>query len=241
MNRLLLLLLFLLSSLSADIPETYLLPDDHPIKPILDAIFSQSDVLKSTSTLSAVGFQCQKTKKGMIVGFHEDFSEYVLKMYLETNKSRRGVDELKAFMRRINGAQLIQETLDRYGYNDIMKVPKKWLYKLPNPGMRNYVLVVENMMLCPSDENERLYKTAIEYHHLDALFNVFVDCKLIDSVYLPNIPFSQDGRISFVDTEFAGRSSSIYKKLPSLKKYLSRPMGEYWEEKIEQNRSSSHR
>lgn len=227
-----------------DIPADYFLPDDHPAKPFLDKVFSKPNILTSVDELKKAGFikPVERKLRGIVVGFHPELKNYVLKMYLDS----RAVNEIEKWTRRIEGARLIQACLDNYGYNNIMKVPRKWLYRIPEkvsnkkrpevtPTKKSYLLVCENMSIYSDSEIWKLYKTIVKPYHLNALYNVLVDCKLIDSTWILNIPFSYDGKIAFVDTEFAGKSLMIWQRLPNLAKYLSNDMADYWYDLIDRN------
>ena len=116
-----------------------------------------------------------------------------------------------------------------------MKVPKKYVYPVPEtrvyqPGKypKKYILIVEDMDIFSDEENRRLYKTIINREHLDALFTVLTTCLLSDSTWLPNIPFSHDGRIAFIDTEFAGNTQTIWTRLGRMTRHLSPEMRSYW-------------
>lgn len=225
----------------ADIPADYFLPDDHPAKPFLDKVFSKPNVLASTDNLKKAGFikPVERKLRGIVVGFHPDLKGYLTKMYLDS----RAVNEIEKWTRRIEGARLIQACLDKYGYNNIMKVPGKWLYRIPEDPSpkkkpeiatkKHYLLVCENMNIYSDSDIWKLYKTIVKPYHLNALYNVLVDCKLIDSTWILNIPFSYDGKIAFVDTEFAGKSLMIWQRLPNLAKYLSSEMAGYWMDLID--------
>ncbi len=209
------------------------LPDDHPIKAELDEIFKSMRVLATPSSYKRAGFNpSRERRKGLIVTTHPLLPGYLVKMYLET----AGVNELDLYMKRINGALLIQDALDRFGYNNLMKVPKKWIYTVPNVDVdsagrfpKKYILVVEDMEIFSENESQRLYRKIITEAHLDALFNILTSCLLSDSTFLPNIPFCRDYRIAFIDTEFAGTSLTIWSRLHRIGKHLSPEMRAYWE------------
>jgi hypothetical protein len=221
----------------------FLLPEDHPIKSKLDEIFGDSRILTSVKHLKKAGFENPKVRnRGVVIGRHKDLKGYLLKLYLDN----KDVDEVYQWEKRIQGALLIQKALDIFGYNDIMKVPKKWIYELPARGPKPsrsarypkfYALVVEDMDIYSDPETFMLYRTSITTEHLDALYTVLTTCLLSDSTWLPNIPFAHDGKIAFIDTEFAGTSLSIWVRLPRLGKYLSSSMRRYWNNLLETRRN----
>lgn len=212
--------------------EDNFLPDDHPIKLRLDSIFTSTRALSSTAAFHKAGFYNSKERrKGLIVTGHPDTPGYLFKLYLETSET----DEKEQCLKRINGANLIRNALDNYSLHHIMKVPQKWVYAVPDYNIKQrgkfpkkYLLVVEDMNIFGDDENRKLYKKIITPEHLDALFIVLTTCLLSDSTWLPNIPFSHDGRIAFIDTEFAGNSQTIWSRLGRMNKNLSPEMRNYW-------------
>jgi hypothetical protein len=202
----------------------------------LARIFADPDVLASIQNLKAAGFiKPVERKRGMIVGIHPKLQGWLLKMYIDSYNT----DEVYQLAKRIDGARLVERSLDKFRYNDIMKVPKKWLYKVPNAKnlkanhRKSVVLVAENMDIFSDPETWKHYRTIVQPFHLDALYNVLTDCKLSDSTWILNIPFARDGKIAFVDTEFAGRSLLIWDRLPNLGKYLCEDMRRYWFELID--------
>ncbi|MBA2728292.1 MAG: hypothetical protein H0U49_09000 [Parachlamydiaceae bacterium] len=211
--------------------EEHILPNDHPIKQKLDALFNAENVIASPVSFKKAGFYSSKERrKGLIVSGHPSFPGYLFKLYLETSST----SEVEQYTKRINGSVLIQKALDKYKYNHIMKVPKKYVYKVPESKSslgkypKKYILIVDDMDIFSDEENRKLYKTIITREHLEALFKILTTCLLSDSTWLPNIPFSHDGRIAFIDTEFAGNSQTIWTRLGRMSKNLSPEMRSYW-------------
>lgn len=207
--------------------EHYFLTEEHPIAGALHQIFSSSRVLGSLQAMEDAGFiSPEKRPKGIVIGVHPKLKGYLVKMYLDTSR----IDAYAQWIKRIEGALLVRQTIERYGLQDVLRVPKKWIYVLPTSGvtLHQSILVVEDMKLVKHSENEHLYKTAITEKHLDALFKVLVECKLTDSVLIDNIPFTKQKKIAIVDTEIAGRGLRVWLRLPRLEKYLSTEMQRYW-------------
>lgn len=212
----------------------YLLPDDHPAKVWLDTIFrGKIRLLSSVKNLNQAGFISPKERnRGIVIGRHRELQGYLLKMYLDS----KDVDELKWWLKRIKGAMRIQASIDKNNYNHLMKTPKKWIYQLPNDGPqpkkskypKKYILVVEDMDIFSDEECRQLYQKVVTPEHLDAMYKMLTTCLLSDCTWLPNIPFSHDGRIAFIDTEFVGETQSIWTRLPRLAKHLSPDMKKYW-------------
>lgn len=183
----------------------YFLPEDHPIKPKLDAIFKSSHLLNSTLTLRDKGFKHIKQRRSeMVVASHPKLKGYKVKLFLNTF----ALPEWWFFKKRLEGAHLIQAAIDSHEYGDIMTVPKKWIYPLPEtsfhietPAIKNFILIVEDVHIYKNTTNAEYYRTAITKKELFALFTIIRELNLFDSVFIDNIPRCLDQRFAFIDTE----------------------------------------
>lgn len=237
LSSLVVFLYFLANGLSAqDNPlEPYFLPDEHPIRSQLDHLFQKHRATASLESFKLFGFSPKKvrTKTNAIVATHPRFKGFVFKVYLD---SQPPLCEWKNWLQRIEGANAIRECIEKYGFEDIMTVPKKWIYPLPtksdNPQQKNFILIAEDMNILSHKDNLKAYRHLNDTRLLDALFCVFSEVGLLDSVYPDNIPFTKSGKIAFIDTEHHHHpvSSIPYHKLTS---FLSKKMGAHWEALIE--------
>ena len=214
--------------------QPYLLPEDHPIKNSLDAIFHQSRVTSSIGTFKKAGFSViPMINKIKVVGFHETLKGYVVKVFLDTY--HYNVKEWKLWIQRIQGARQIQACLDSHGFNDIMKVPKKWIYPLPAQPMatllaKNFILVAEDMSPLNEEKTKAKFKS-ISKRQMEALYIVMKENLLTDCIHIDNIPFSNDGKIAFIDTE-QFNSTRHPVRFDRLTPYFSPYMQAYWLELI---------
>ena len=214
----------------------YFLPDDHPIKAEMDRIFlnNKRRVTRNKDTLKKAKFKIVrkgKSRKPFIVA-HPSFKGYLLKLYLDR---QRRVSDGKRFIERIQGSEVTREVIDRFGYQPIFKVPKKWIYPMPTEpsppdrskyARKNFVLVVEDMNILNQKENEAKWRSVeITPPLLDAVYLLLDEAGLSDSVFAFNIPFSHDGKIAIVDTEYFHRWPI---RFGPLKRYLSPEMQKYW-------------
>ncbi len=223
---------------SEQINEHYFLPEEHPLALTLYQIFSSSRVLSSLKTMKDAGFiSPQQRPKGLVIGVHPKLKGYLLKMYLDTFQ----IDAYAQWVKRIEGALLIKKAINNYGLQNMMCVPQKWIYVLPTEpsalqnehlNAHQSILVVEDMKIVDKNENAHLYKSAITEEHLEALFKVLIECKLVDSVLIDNIPFTKRKKIAFIDTEISGRGLHIWWRVQRLEKYLSPEMQLYWQRLI---------
>lgn len=230
------------SSLSADLREdlaSYLLPNDHPAKPTLDAIFSSSRVLKNLESLVEAGFVKSRHRKfsHLIVTRHPDLPGYIFKIYLDSQRFHSMKPEYELWKLRIQGANLIRQEIINRGLTSEMKVPQKWIYILPDEPAPNHdyypkytILFEEDMDLIPSEENYALWESdQITPEFLTTVYHLLKDLGLQDCAKPDNIPFSQDGKIAFIDTQSYGFKSVRFKKLT---KYLSESNQQFWKELI---------
>lgn len=223
----------------------YLLPEDHPIKPQLDRIFSISRASENRESLKAAGFKNTKSRRWshVVVTKHPKLKGYLLKLY--TDEQENVVDWIK-WKSRIKGAMETQKVIDEYGFHDIFIVPKKWIYPLPaepSPSSpdyerKNFILVVEDVHVLPSNTNLLAWKSpAMTVEKLDAIYTVLKKVGLWDTVYAFNLPFTKEGKLAFIDTEFYHRWPVHYSHLTP---YLSDKMQVYWRKLIAKKRKPKH-
>jgi hypothetical protein len=217
--------------------EPYFLPENHPAKSALDRIFKKSRASESKNTMRRAGFFVLKHPQNcMIIAKHPKLKGYLVKAYPDSTPTSEWI----WWLQRIRGSRTIQSSLDRHGYNHIMKVPKKWIYPLPpepspsnSEGItrKNFILIVEDMKLISQKKNTNAFRRKINREILDALYIVLTENLLIDSVFKDNIPFSKDGKIAFIDTEHVNNRSQPI-PLHRISKYLNPVMRSYWESLI---------
>ncbi len=212
----------------------YFLPENSKEKAILDKIFMRRDALESFEQLFKAGFQVRRRPDDkVIVARHPKLKNRLVKMYMDASPQT----EWDIWMRRVEGANAIRDAIKRHGYENLFKVPKKWIYPLPpsesslnEQGVprKRFVLVVEDMKILKKKKNYRAYRKKITTKHLDAIHDLITSYGLIDSVYAFNIPFCKDGKIAFVDTEWALRNEPA--PVEKLQKRLRPSMRTYWDE-----------
>lgn len=212
--------------------QPYLLPSNHPLKSKLDQIFSGFRATTDANSMKFAGFETLDTWKWdkVFVARHPQLKGFLIKAYLDDHLY---MDD-KSLVNRIVGAENLRSAIKAFGYQSYFKVPRKWLYPLPDfpgalPGLRrkNFILIVEDMDLVTKEKNEQLYRKSADTKLLHALFNLMNTLGLDDSIYIKNIPFSKNGKIAFVDTERHGLWPIPFEKLTPM---LSPKMKEYWKQ-----------
>lgn len=212
----------------------FLIPEDHPIKPFLDRIFSMTRVTISDDTIVAAGFNILVTKPRSHIRLlqHPELDPYLLKVTVDSNTEiKNGYPDWYWFVNRCRGADRIAQIIKINKLKHFV-VPKKWLYVLPahpdTPQGPNYerklvVLVVENMQLIEKSANKAKWKTAITKEILKELYEVMKYGG--GSAWRPdNVWFTTSGKLALIDTEYPGKEADR----KTITKYLSPEMQKYW-------------
>lgn len=212
----------------------YLLPEDHPIKPSLDYLFSSSRVTLNLKSLEKAGFCKCKPRKftKLVVTKHPAFPGYVFKLYLDAQGFHKDQPEYHYWMLRIQGAEQIRQEILAKNVGHLFKVPKKWIYTLPfkpqpprGYAIKHFILVEEDMDILSDEENKNLWGSNYVSHQLlDEVYAILTKIGLHDCAKPDNIPFSRDGKIAFIDTQSHGMKVE-YKKMNA---FLSKENQEYW-------------
>lgn len=242
------LLFFFFSAVGAEHPSDkiktaiapYLMPEDHPIKPLLDSLFSSSRVILNLETLEKAGFAKAKPRKftKLIVTKHPSFPGYIFKLYLDAQRFHKNKPEYYFWLLRAKGADKVRAEIARLRLENSFKVPQKWIFQLPeHPSppegyyTKYYILVEEDMDIVSKEDNEQLWASSyVTNFLLDGLFAILKKVGLGDCVKPDNIPFSIDGRVAFIDTQTHGSKHVKYKDFTH---YLSKPNQTYWKIIIE--------
>lgn len=211
----------------------HLLPNTHPAKGKLDQLFKKQRYISSLETLKKGGFDVRGPGSGKtLVAKHKKVPYVLLKIFPDDEP----INELKQFMKRINGAQVARDIIGKYQFEWLFKVPRKWIYILPQeplatgPYPKNLILVVEDMEILQKADNYPKWKSgAMTKKKLDAIYILLTEGGFNDLPLAFNIPFCKDGLIAIVDTEDYHKWPIPYDRLY---KYLSDKMADYWRELI---------
>lgn len=232
-----LFLLFFSSSIYG--VEAYLIPDDHPAKHILDEVTKTDGISVFHDSMSMIraGFDkaAPQPTTGIIVTRHRRLPGYVIKAYLDTQKYYGGRPEDYYWVKRVEGANLIRESIKKHNFGHLLKVPRKWIYKLPKARVlplsahckpKKYILVEDDMDILSDDESTARWSSPYATKELlFALHTVITEHRFRDCAKPANCPFSKDGRVALVDTQSFHKKKIGYKKLT---RYLTPRMQSYW-------------
>lgn len=212
--------------------QTYLLPSNHPIKPKLDKIFKASRVTQSTQSVKDAGFtrHIARNYSFAVVSPHPELKGYLVKMFLDNQSN---TPDFEQWVERIDGANYVKASIKAHGYEKLFKVPNKWIYPLPlepspSPGSyrKNFILVVEDMKIYRGRKTTKRWQgNQMTMKRADAFFVILQDVGLKDSIYPFNVPFCEDGKQAFIDTEHHHKWPICFNLTTP---YFNPMMQEYW-------------
>lgn len=220
--------------------KPYLLPENSPVKPKLDRIFTKTRVTLTSETFKKAGFKRNRIGRfsRIMASAHPDLQGYFVKVFADT-ELYIPCDWAK-WIHRIEGAKSLQRFINKRKYGHTFKVPKKWIYPLPaDPSpprsdkylRKNFILIAEDMQIYDFEKNNKYYKKKMTKEILDLIYIALQEEGLWDSVYSFNIPFCKNdkGKLAFIDTEYHHKWPVPFSKFT---KWFSKDMGKYWEKLI---------
>lgn len=207
-----------LSSLSPDaasgVVAPYLMPKDHPIKSSLDELFlSGKRIIASRNSLVEAGFEDRnpEPRTGVFVLRHREFKGYIFKIYTDDQLTYyRNEPEYITWMLRARGAKLIRNEIKARRWEKYFKVPRKWIYPLPEGAVpaqeghlqKYFILVEDEMDILPNEISRQIWSNgSVSKEKLTRLFTLITKVGLRGGCKYDNIPFCRDGRIAFIDTQ----------------------------------------
>lgn len=217
-----------------EIIAPFILPDTHPAKFALDQIFSEERPLCNQDTLKKAGFKfITRHWSDTVVATHSKLDGYIIKMFTE---DQTDVHETTRLLARIYGSQVAQDLVNKYGWNKRFKIPRKWLYLLPdNPSpdpnipTKRMVLIAEDMGLLTKKENYKKWSQSLDKKLLEAVFQILKEGGFEDSCFAFNLPFARDGKIALIDNDKFNLHPIPFSKLL---KYLHPKMQKHAEQLI---------
>ena len=189
----------------------YLMPEDHPLKGKLDALFSQNRVIQNGDSLIRAGFDNKRPEPytKVIVTRHKEMPGYIFKLYTDDKKGFKNDPEYLTWVYRARGAKVVRKVIQEQGWEAYFKAPQKWIYPLPpkpaakkGHSQKNFILVEEEMDILPIQTILSKWKNGtMTKDHLEMLFFIITRTGLRGGCKVDNIPICKDGRIAFVDTQ----------------------------------------
>jgi hypothetical protein len=162
----------------------------------LAALFTNRKMFDSMSAFEKAGFRLIAHAPHKIMsGTHKDARGYLFKKY---NNDKPGKKQIKNYMRRVEGARLLRTFIAERGFRHVA-APRKWLFELPASFPERYLVVADKLDLLSDDETKRKYDR-IREDQMRELATVLYYFRGLNS-WTKNLPFTEDGKIAFIDTE----------------------------------------
>ena len=140
-------------------------------------------------------------------GGHKRAKGYLFKKY---NNAKPGKKQLRNYMHRVEGAKLIRTFIAENGFSRVV-APGKWLYELPALFPERYLLVAEKLKLVSRSDTERNYNR-ISKEQMQELATMIYYFRGLNST-TSNLPFTEDGKIAFIDTERWHHDKDLLRKV----------------------------
>ncbi len=218
-----------------ELVKPYFLPSNHPLKKQLDTIFSRERLTQNVNVLSRNGFdRCYiRSFSHLVVTKHPMLRGYWLKLFTD----EQDITDYPILIHRIKGAHAIREAIDQHGYNNFFSVPNKWLYPLPpEPSppsghyRKNFILIAEDMNIYKKKDNYKKWHSKISPPRALAIYTLLQELGLNDCIYPFNLPFCENGKQAFIDTE---HHHNWPVRFHSMTQHLPKALENYWYEIID--------
>lgn len=167
-----------------------------PILSLLDDLFTDPKMFRSYGRFRAAGFSLvDHAPQKMMAGSHKRAKGYMFKKFDDDKSSDM---QLRNYLHRIEGARLIGSFISERGFSRVV-APRKWLYELPPSFPKRYLVVAEKVDLVSKIDTARRY-ARIGSEQLSELATMLYYFRGLNST-ASNLPFTEDGKIAFIDTE----------------------------------------
>ena len=186
----------------------------------LGKLFHRWTEFDSPKDWRSAGFQILRDKEDKILVLgHKSTDRYLFKKY-SSDDHRSPSEQLKKYQNRVRGAALLRAHIVNNDLHHVV-VPHKWLCELPgksgSKGKSPHVVIVERHRILDPEESAQRYRR-IDAEAARELCTILFAFRRLDFT-ARNAPFTREGKISFIDTEYIQPSR---KKLKSRKNYYQR-------------------
>jgi len=139
-------------------------------------------------------------------GTHKDAPGYIFKKY---NNDRETKKQVSNYMHRVEGSRLLRAFIAERGFQHVV-APRKWLCELPD-FPEPYLVVAERLDLVSRDETFEAYDR-IDKDQTRELATILYYFRGLNST-AANLPFTEDGKIAFIDTERWHHDKDLMRKV----------------------------
>ena len=154
------------------------------------------------------GFRlAEHAENKIMAGSHQSVPGYMFKKY---NNDKPGKKQILNYMRRIEGSRLLRGFIVEHDFTHVI-APRKWLYELPTSFPERYLVVAEKLDLASDSDTERDYER-ISTAQVRELATILYYFRGLNST-AANLPFTEDGKIAFIDTERWANGKDFLRKV----------------------------
>ena len=167
-----------------------------PISSMMSDLFDDPKMFGSYSRFEAAGFALvDHAPHKIMTGSHRRARGYLFKKY---DDDKPGKKQIRNYMHRVEGSRLLRSFIAARRFTRVV-APRKWLHELPPAFPERYLVVAEKIDLVSRDATERAY-ARIDEDQLRELATILYYFRGLNSTSA-NLPYTEDGRIAFIDTE----------------------------------------
>ncbi len=179
-----------------------------PIVSQLAGLFTDKRMFDSYGRFESEGFRLVAHAEHKIMsGRHKSAPGYLFKKY---SNDKPGKKQILNYMRRVEGARILRAFIADEGLSRVV-APRKWLYELPASFPERYLVVAEKLDLVSEGDTLRAYDR-ISSGQTRELATVLYYFRGLNST-AANLPFTEDGKIAFIDTERWHRDKDLLRKV----------------------------
>lgn len=180
---------------------------DEALKAQLDSIFGKAKTPEKALRTQQVTFLKDDSQ---LVAEHELLPGWVIKALPDSGSYKTSFLSDTLNVGRAHCAYKIQKLINKYGIEGFV-VPQKFLYQLPHLRGQindtNTVVIAQKLDLVDDEHNKQLWG-AISVDTEDALLFIVERVGFMDMT-IPNVVFTTDGDMAFIDTEPRWRVESL--------------------------------
>jgi len=190
--------------LQAELAETAV----QPFISVLEELFTDSKMFESYNRFCSSGFQlADHAETKIMAGSHKRLRGYLIKKY---SNDKPGKKQLRSYMHRIEGARLLRTFIAEQDFQHVV-APKKFLYELPSSFPERYLVIAEKFDLLTRNETDRAY-SKIDKDQAQELAVILYYFRGLNST-AENLPFTEEGKIAFIDTERWHQDKDLLRKV----------------------------
>lgn len=179
-----------------------------PFVPVLKELFTDPKMFASFDRFRDAGFQLVDHSETKIMsGSHKRLKGYLIKKY---NNDRPGKKQLQNYMHRIEGARRLRWFITEHNFRRVV-APQKFLYELPFSFPERHLVIAEKLNLVSRKDTERAYGR-LDREQGRELAVILYYFRGLNST-AANLPFTEDGKIAFIDTERWHHDKDLLRKV----------------------------